>query len=170
MGQYVLRFTDDSRQPLTDAGVVSISELFTDEPLPTSSPVDSNGFTAAFTLLAGILYRAVTSSALVPSAIFQPSASEIIEVSPTSATRGFAIVGSGTPVAPAAPVTPMSDFTYTQANAATTWTIIHNLGRYPSVTTQDTNGNEMYGEVAFLSLNTVAITFSAALAGIAYLV
>ena len=75
MGQYVLRFTDDSRQPLTDAGVVSISELFTDEPLPTSSPVDSNGFTAAFTLLAGILYRAVTSSALVPRAIFQPSAS-----------------------------------------------------------------------------------------------
>lgn len=53
--------------------------------------------------------------------------------------------------------------------AATTWTIEHNLGLYPSITTVDDNGEVIIGEVIYVSDNTIRVTFSEAVSGNAYI-
>lgn len=64
----------------------------------------------------------------------------------------------------------MNDLSYehTQAVASTTWTINHNLGKYPSVTIVDTSGREWFGDVEYNSVNQCTATFSAAFGGKAY--
>lgn len=61
------------------------------------------------------------------------------------------------------------NYLHTQSTPSTTWTINHNLNRYPSVSTIDSSGNLMYGAVQYTSLNTVVITFGAAISGTASL-
>lgn len=61
-------------------------------------------------------------------------------------------------------------FVYTQSSAATLWTINHNLGFYPAVSTFTVGGLEMLGDIQHMSLNTVRITFTSAVAGTARLV
>ncbi len=51
----------------------------------------------------------------------------------------------------------------------TTWTINHNLGLYPSVTTVDSSGDVIIGEVSYTNNNTIVITFSEAVSGKAFL-
>lgn len=58
---------------------------------------------------------------------------------------------------------------YTFSTAATTWTITHNLGLYPSVTTVDSNKELIVGRVRYTDNNTITITFSEAVSGYAYL-
>ena len=53
--------------------------------------------------------------------------------------------------------------------AATTWTIEHNLGLYPSITTVDDNGEVIMGEVIYVSDNTIRVTFSEDVSGKAYI-
>jgi len=82
--------------------------------------------------------------------------------------------GATGPVGPAGPTGPPGPtqtvaFHYTQATAATTWTIAHNLGFYPNVATVDSTGREVYGEVDYTSPTTLTVTFSAAFGGEAYL-
>lgn len=60
-------------------------------------------------------------------------------------------------------------FTYDQNVAASTWTIVHNLGFFPNVTTVDTLDREFLGDVAYVDLNTVTVTFASAVTGRAYL-
>jgi hypothetical protein len=97
-------------------------------------------------------------------------------LAPTSTNPSYSAGGvipvPGATSAPIAPptVTGATDMTFTQSTPAYVWTITHALGRNPSVTTYDTNGAEMYGDVAFPSVGTVIITFSPAVAGTAYLV
>ena len=64
-----------------------------------------------------------------------------------------------------------SDASYIHAQAvpSTTWTITHNLGKYPAVTVIDSAGEEVEGEVAHASLNALQITFSAGFSGTASL-
>lgn len=45
------------------------------------------------------------------------------------------------------------------------WTINHNTNSYPGVTTLDTQGQVMYGDVSYPSANQVRIEFLAAFAG-----
>lgn len=59
--------------------------------------------------------------------------------------------------------------TFTQATAAATWTINHYLGRYPSVTTVDTNGYSIEGNVRYVNANQITVEFNPAVAGTAYL-
>lgn len=59
--------------------------------------------------------------------------------------------------------------TFTQSAAATTWTINHFTGRYPSVTTVDGTGTVMMGTVKYLNNNQITVTFSSAVTGSAYL-
>ncbi len=59
--------------------------------------------------------------------------------------------------------------TWTQDKSGDTWTINHGLGKYPSVTVVDDNGNIVYGNVTYTNANTVTVSFSAALSGKAYL-
>lgn len=58
---------------------------------------------------------------------------------------------------------------FTQGTPATTWSIFHNLGKYPSVSVVDSSNNEVVGDVNYNSANQVTITFSAAFSGKAYL-
>lgn len=60
-------------------------------------------------------------------------------------------------------------YVFTQDVAATTWTITHDLGRFPSLTLVDTAGDEMETDFRYLDANNVVVTFRAATAGTAYL-
>lgn len=58
---------------------------------------------------------------------------------------------------------------FMQGTAAAIWTIDHNLGRYPQVTTIGSDGILMTGEVTWPTLNQVVVTFTPASAGKAVL-
>jgi hypothetical protein len=77
------------------------------------------------------------------------------------------------PQGPAGPQGPsgssFATYTHTQASAASTWTIVHNLGCRPSVTVVDSGGNVQIGEILYDSNNQVTVTFAAAFGGYAYL-
>lgn len=60
-------------------------------------------------------------------------------------------------------------YTFDQNVAATVWTIAHNLGFFPNVTTVDTLDREFLGDVAYIDLNTLTVTFATAVTGSAYL-
>ncbi len=60
-------------------------------------------------------------------------------------------------------------FVYTQVIASTTWNIVHNLGYIPNIFTVDNSGNTIEGIITPVNINTIQITFSSAVAGIAYL-
>lgn len=59
-------------------------------------------------------------------------------------------------------------YPHTQAVAASTWTIPHNLGKFPSVTVVDSAGTEVVGDVTHADENTAVVTFTAAFAGRAF--
>lgn len=52
---------------------------------------------------------------------------------------------------------------------ASTWAVIHNLGRHPSVTVVDTGGTVVHGQVTYVDAMSVSITFAGAFSGRAYL-
>lgn len=58
---------------------------------------------------------------------------------------------------------------FTQSTGATTWTIAHNLGKFPSATIVDNNGNVCIGEILYTSNNVITLTFTTAFSGKAYL-
>ena len=64
-----------------------------------------------------------------------------------------------------------SDQTYVfvQSVPSTTWTITHNLNKYPSVSVVNINNVVMYGEITYLSPNQLQIEFSAGFSGKAYM-
>lgn len=62
-----------------------------------------------------------------------------------------------------------ASYVFTQGVPSTTWTIVHNLGIFPSVTVVDSGGSVQIGEVLYVSANEITLTFSAAFAGKAYL-
>lgn len=60
-------------------------------------------------------------------------------------------------------------YTHNQSAVSSSWSILHNLGFYPNVTTVDSSGATVEGNIAYDSLNQITITFSVGLTGIAYL-
>lgn len=60
-------------------------------------------------------------------------------------------------------------FVFEQAVASNRWTVEHNLDKYPSVTVVDSAGTIIIGEVAYLSRNSLRITFQSAFSGKAYM-
>lgn len=60
-------------------------------------------------------------------------------------------------------------YIHDQGTPATTWTITHNLNKYPAVTVVDTANTEVIGEVQYTNTNTLTVTFSSAFSGKAYL-
>lgn len=60
-------------------------------------------------------------------------------------------------------------FTYEQGEASDTWTIVHNLGRKPTVVVVDSADNVFYPAVQYIGLNTVVVTMNGATTGKAYL-
>ena len=61
------------------------------------------------------------------------------------------------------------NFTFTQAVPSLVWTVIHNLGKKPSVTVTTNAGEQVYTRVDYIDLNSLTITFSQAFAGSAYM-
>ena len=59
-------------------------------------------------------------------------------------------------------------FVHTQSVSASTWTISHNLGFFPSVNVVDSGGTTVIGDVSYITENQVSISFSAAFGGKAY--
>lgn len=62
-----------------------------------------------------------------------------------------------------------SNYIHDQVDAADTWTIVHPLQKYPSVTIVDVDGQIVFGEVVYNSLSDITITFSEPFAGKAFL-
>ena len=84
----------------------------------------------------------------------------------SGATKNFSITSivNSTPFASHGGTT-----THTQGSASATWTITHNLNKFPSVTIVDSNEEQIFGVVDYQSANTIVLTFSAAISGKAYL-
>jgi len=60
-------------------------------------------------------------------------------------------------------------FTYAQMSPASTWVIVHNLGKHPAVVVVDSSGSTVYGDIHYDSNAQVTLTFAAGFAGNAYL-
>lgn len=62
------------------------------------------------------------------------------------------------------------NFVFEQAIASDTWTIEHNLNKYPSVMVVDSAGNaQIPDEIQYNSIDKITVTFISAFAGTAYL-
>lgn len=61
------------------------------------------------------------------------------------------------------------NFVFTQSVPSTTWNIIHNLNKYPSVSVVNINNVAMYGEITYINENELNIDFSAGFSGKAYI-
>lgn len=92
-------------------------------------------------------------------------------VTPPPAQQTVVHVGQGPAGPPGAGGGTGSDATYThrQTTASAVWDVTHGLGKYPCVSVFDSSGDEVGGDVEFLSANALRLTFSAAFSGVAYL-
>lgn len=60
------------------------------------------------------------------------------------------------------------NYIHTQSLASSTWVVNHNLNKYPSVDIVDSAGSKVFGNVVYISLNTVNLLFSVPFSGQAY--
>lgn len=60
-------------------------------------------------------------------------------------------------------------YRHTQRTSSDTWTINHNLNKYPSVSIVDSSGNVVVGDIRYVDVNTVVLEFKGAFSGKAYL-
>ena len=60
-------------------------------------------------------------------------------------------------------------YIHTQNTGAAQWTIVHALGKYPSVMAVDTGGTVLLPDVTYLDANSLRVNFSAPVSGKAYL-
>lgn len=60
-------------------------------------------------------------------------------------------------------------FSYRQYSADDTWTIVHNLNKYPSVSIVDSAGSVVVGEVTYFDLDSLQVHFTSPFSGKAYL-
>lgn len=61
------------------------------------------------------------------------------------------------------------NYTHTQGSPASTWTVTHNLGGYPSVTATTLSGDVVEGGVHYVDVNSLTLSFLAPFSGYAYL-
>ncbi len=62
-----------------------------------------------------------------------------------------------------------ANFLHNQIEPSATWTIVHNLGKYPSVGVTDSAGSVVVGDVFYQSTTTVIVDFDAPFGGKAHL-
>lgn len=60
-------------------------------------------------------------------------------------------------------------FTYVQNTPESVWIITHNLNKKPAPTVTDSAGNIVEGDINYIDLNTIKITFNGAFTGEAHL-
>ena len=61
------------------------------------------------------------------------------------------------------------DYRHIQNSASSTWTITHNLNKFPNVVVFDSADNQAVGAITHVNKNQLTITFSASFSGTAYL-
>ena len=59
-------------------------------------------------------------------------------------------------------------YTHNQSSISDTWTINHNLGRYPSVTVIDSGNTVVQGTIVYNSANQLTVTFFSADSALAF--
>jgi hypothetical protein len=59
-------------------------------------------------------------------------------------------------------------YLHTQGAASATWVVTHGLGKRPSVTVIDSQGDEVEGDISHDSTTQATLTFSAPFAGVAF--
>lgn len=91
--------------------------------------------------------------------------SDIPNVTKLKFNAGFNVSTSATGEADVSIIT----YEHTQSSSSATWTITHNLDKYPSVEVFDDKDERTFGDVVYTSSNQIQITFSSAVAGYAYL-
>lgn len=82
-----------------------------------------------------------------------------------SANSGLAIAVSNNKLT----FTAKLGYVFTQSTPSATWTINHDLNKYPSVSIVDSANDEVIGEVNYTSTTQVVVSFSAAFSGKAFL-
>lgn len=75
----------------------------------------------------------------------------------------------GTPGTDGTNGTDATTFVFTQSAPSALWLIVHNLGRYPSVTVIDSSGSIAEGDITYTDGDTLSVAFSASFSGVAYL-
>lgn len=60
-------------------------------------------------------------------------------------------------------------YVHAQRTSAREWVVEHSMGRYPSVSVVDSAGTQVCGDVTYIDINTLKITFVAPFSGTAYL-
>ena len=61
------------------------------------------------------------------------------------------------------------NFVFTQGSASNTWTINHNLEKFPSVTVVDSADNVVVGHITYTNTNSLTVSFSSSFSGKAYI-
>ena len=59
-------------------------------------------------------------------------------------------------------------YVHDQISSSQTWTINHNLGKYPSVMIINSAGTVAMGDITYVNENQIIVTFSATFSGKAY--
>ena len=60
-------------------------------------------------------------------------------------------------------------YVHQQQVSSNTWTITHNLDCFPPVQVVDSAGNEVIGDIDYISNNQLVLRFTSAFSGVAYL-
>lgn len=63
---------------------------------------------------------------------------------------------------------PDKTYIHTQMSASTTWTVNHDLDKFPNVSIVSSIGEVVYGQITYNNLNQCTLSFSAAFSGKAY--
>lgn len=82
---------------------------------------------------------------------------------------GYVLISNGGTAAPSFQPFSGSSFTFNQGTPEATWTITHNLDRFPSVTIVDSANNVVEGDITYLSTAEIQVSFASAFSGTAYL-
>jgi hypothetical protein len=60
-------------------------------------------------------------------------------------------------------------YIHTQSSPAATWTIAHNLNKFPAVSIVDSANAEVIGEVEYIDADNLVVKFTAAFSGQAFI-
>tara|TARA_R110002096_G_scaffold435952_2_gene664530 strand:+ start:6172 stop:7101 length:930 start_codon:yes stop_codon:yes gene_type:complete len=88
----------------------------------------------------------------------------------TNLAQTLSIVGSNISISDGNTITlPIDTYTHDQGMPSLTWTINHGLNKYPSATTVDSAKTVVMGQIEYIDLNNLTITFNASFSGSAYI-
>lgn len=96
-----------------------------------------------------------------------------LTVNPASGTGDFLTL-DGTNKVKKQTLTEVADsvdkhYVHNQGAANTVWSVNHSLNKYPSVMVVDSAGTVVVGQIDYVDLNNLTITFNAAFSGDAYI-